>query len=314
MIPEGSPQWQQIIFIVATIFLFYEVWSGWRLGAVRGLLRMAALFCAWIGGSAAAGGTGTFMAFFSRVPPLLAPGVAGLAAGIGIYIGISILAGLLFKKTEHHSGVVRFGFGLGGAICGILYGLLLLWAGITLIRGMGALGEMRVVLAHNEGRSQTGEQTALFLIKLKESLELGVAGSSLKRVDPLPASFYDNIVKASMVAGNQQALKRFFQYPKMQEFLKNPRVATVFQDPVLERAAQSHNILLLLRNKNVLAAVYDPQVLNGLKDLDLTAALDYALESENLLQSGKYRHLVSPDSPLAPIRSKTAPTPLPTVP
>jgi len=221
---------------------------------------------------------------------------------------------LLFKKTEHHSGVVRFGFGLGGAICGILYGLLLLWAGITLIRGMGALGEMRVVLAHNEGRSQTGEQTALFLIKLKESLELGVAGSSLKRVDPLPASFYDNIVKASMVAGNQQALKRFFQYPKMQEFLKNPRVATVFQDPVLERAAQSHNILLLLRNKNVLAAVYDPQVLNGLKDLDLTAALDYALESENLLQSGKYRHLVSPDSPLAPIRSKTAPTPLPTVP
>ena len=201
MIVEGSAQWQQYIFIGATLFLLWEVWCGWRLGAVRGLLRLAALFCAWIGGSTAAGATGTIVAFFSKVPPLIEPAVAGLTVGIGIYIGISFVAGLLFKKTEDHTGVIRLGFGLGGAVCGAIFGLLFLWAGITLIRGMGALGELRVVQARNEGRSLSTENSALFLIKLKESLEQGVTGKTLKKADPLPTAFYDDIVKISMVAG-----------------------------------------------------------------------------------------------------------------
>jgi hypothetical protein len=278
MIVEGSAQWQQYIFIAATLFLLWEVWRGWRLGAVRGLLRLAALFCAWIGGSTAAGATGTVVAFFSKVPPLLAPGVAGLTIGIGIYLGISFIAGLLFKKTEDHTGVIRLGFGLGGAICGAIFGLLFLWAGITLIRGMGALGELRVVQARNEGRSLATEKTALFLIKLKESLELGVTGKTLKKADPLPTAFYDNIVKISMVAGNQQAIERFVQYPGTLRILTNPNVAALIQDPELEKAAEKKNILPLLQNRHVVAASHDPRLLEQLKEFDLTGALDYALE------------------------------------
>jgi len=76
MILDGSPEWQRYIFYAAAAFFVWEVWRGWRLGAVRGLLRLSALFCAWIGGSTAAGATGTVVAFFSKVPPLIAPGVA----------------------------------------------------------------------------------------------------------------------------------------------------------------------------------------------------------------------------------------------
>ena len=297
MIVEGSAQWQQYIFIAAGLFLLWEVWRGWRLGAVRGLLRLAALFCAWIGGSAAAGATGTVVAFFSKVPPLIAPGVAGLTVGIGIYVGISFLSGLLFKKTEHHSGVIRLGFGLGGAVCGIIYGMLFLWAGITLIRGMGALGELRVVQARNEGRPVASEKSALFLIKLKESLELGVTGKSLKSADPLPTAFYDDIVKISMVAGNQQAIERFVQYPGTLQILANPKVAAIIQDPALEKAAESRNILPLLQNKHVQAAANDPQLLAELKAFDLTGALNYALQSESVIPPGKHRHPASPNSP-----------------
>jgi len=277
MLLDGSPEWQRYIFIAATVFLIWEVWRGWKLGAVRGLLRLAALFCAWIGGSTAAGATGTIVAFFSKVPPLIAPGVAGLTVGIGIYIGISFLAGLLFKKTEHHKGVVRWGFGLGGALCGFIFGLLFLWAGITLIRGLGACGELRVVQARNEGRSVASEKSALFLIKLKESLELGATGKSLKKADPLPTAFYDNIVKISMVAGDQQALERFCQYPETLKIIANPKVAAIIQDPALEKAAEKKNILPLLQNKHVQAAANDPQLLEQLKAFDLTAALDFAL-------------------------------------
>ncbi len=297
MIVEGSAQWQQYIFIAAILFLLWEIWCGWRLGAVRGLLRLAALFCAWIGGSTAAGATGTVVAFFSKVPPLIEPAVAGLTVGIGIYIGISFVAGLLFKKTDDHTGVIRLGFGLGGAACGVIYGLLFLWAGITLIRGMGALGELRVVQARNEGRTLSTENSALFLIKLKESLELGVTGKNLKKADPLPTAFYDNIVKISMVAGSQDAIERFVQYPGTLKIIANPHIAALIQDPALEKAAEKKNILPLLQNKHVLAAANDPQLLSQLKEFDLTGALNYALETPTPPRYATGPKVATPASP-----------------
>jgi hypothetical protein len=317
MLLDGSPEWQRYIFIAATTFLVWEVWRGWKLGAVRGLLRLAALFCAWIGGSTAAGATGTVVAFFSKVPPLIAPGVAGLTVGIGIYIGISFLSGLLFKKTEHHKGVIRWGFGLGGAVCGFIFGLLLLWSGITLIRGLGACGELRIVQARNEGRSVATEKSALFLIKLKESLELGATGKSLKQADPLPTAFYDNIVKVSMVAGDQQALERFCQFPETLKIIANPKVAAILQDPALEKAAEKKNILPLLQNKNVQAAANDPVLLEQLKAFDLTAALDFALTPplpplpEIKARKAPTAYPASQHSPPTSPRAKSIPSPLP---
>ena len=316
MILDGSSEWQRYIFYAAAAFLVWEVWRGWRLGAVRGLLRLSALFCAWIGGSTAAGATGTVVAFFSKVPPLIAPGVVGLTVGIGIYLGISFVAGLLFKKTEDHTGVIRLGFGLGGALCGAVFGLLLLWACITLIRGMGALGELRVVQARNEGRSLATEKAALFLIKLKESLELGVTGKTLKKADPLPTAFYDDIVKISMVAGNQQAIERFVQYPGTLKILTNPNVAALIQDPELEKAAEKKNILPLLQNKHVVDASHDPRLLEQLKAFDLTGALDYALAPEEPLRHAQpimpvHKNL-SPRSPKKPPHATNATVSKPT--
>ena len=278
MLLDGDPQWQRYLFYAATAFLIWEVWRGWRLGAVRGLLRLAALFCAWIAGTTTAGATGTVLAFFSKIPPLLAPAVAGLTVAIGVYIGISLISGLLFKTTLDHSGVVRWGFGLVGAVCGVLYGLLILWAGITMIRGLGALGEFRLVQARLEGKTDSQERAALFLMKLKASLELGATGQTLRKADPLPTSFYDNIVKISMVAGNQMALERFCQYPPTLKIIASPHIAALLQDPDLEKAANSRNILPLIHNKHVQAALNDPQLVAEFKKFPLTAALNYALE------------------------------------
>ena len=309
MLLDGSPEWQRYIFIAATLFLIWEIWRGWKYGAVRSLLRLAALFCAWIGGTTAAGATGTVIGFVTKEPPLLAPAIVGVSVAVGIYIILSLLAGLLFKTTEHHAGVIRWGFGVGGAFCGLVYGLLLLWGGITMIRGLGALGELRVVQARNEGRSLESEKKALFLIKLKESLELGATGKTLKNADPLPTSFYDNIVKVSMVAGNQQALERFCQYPETLKIIANPHVAALLQDPQLEKAAQSRNIIPLIHNKHVQAAMNDPKLMAQFQAFDLTAALDYALEPEAPLR--KIVVPASQRSPRTPGRGKTA-SPAPT--
>lgn len=306
----GSPQWQQYLFIAASLFLLWELWRGWKLGAVRGLLRLTALFCAWIGGTAAAGATGTFLAFFSSVSPLLAPAVAAVTVGVAIYLGVAFLSGLLFKRTDDHVGVIRVGFGLFGAIFGVIFGLLMLWGGISLIRGLGALGEMRLVQAQREGRSAATESTALFLVKLKASLELGVTGEQLKSADPLPTRFYDNIVKISMVAGNQQALERFFKYPATLELIRIPRMLSLIQDPALQKAADTKNILPLIQSRQFQAAFQDPEILAKLKDFNLSEALDFALEpdpSQIQMQHGKLRRRVSPPSPPAINQATTAP-------
>lgn len=314
MIVQGSQQWQNYIFISATLFLLFQVWRGWRLGAVRGMLRLAALFCAWIGGSAAAGATGTCVAFFSKIPPLLAPGIAAVSVGLVIYLGISFLSGLLFKRTEDHEGMIRIGFGIGGALFGIIYGMLFLWGGITMIRGLGALGELRIVQARSEGRSPDAEKTALFLIKLKESLELGETGNSLKGADPLPTAFYDNIVKISMVVGNQQALERFIQYPPVLEMLKSPKILDFIRDPAFQKAADTRNMLPLLQDKQLLAILQDPQIQSRFKQINLAAALDFALNPPIQgvkVQPGKIRQPVSPNSPLHTIHGTTPTSPKP---
>ena len=177
MIIEGSQQWQNVIFGVAGLFMLYNVWRGWRVGVVRGVLRLAALFCAWIGGSGAAGVTGTLITFFTKEPPLLAPALAGLGVGLAIYIVISL------------------------------------------------------------------------------------------------------------------------------ELLKNPKISAILQDPALERASQNHNVLPLLRNKNVQAAATDPQVLELLRSFDLTAALNFALEPPvPKRQNGKLVPASSRNSPPVPVR------------
>jgi len=116
-------------------------------------------------------------------------------------------------------------------------------------------------------------------VKLKASLELGTTGKTLRKADPLPTSFYDNIVKISMVAGNQQALERFCQYPETLKIVANPHITALLQDPELEKAANSRNVLPLLRNRHVQAAMNDPQLMAEFQNFPLTAALDYALEA-----------------------------------
>jgi hypothetical protein len=228
--------------------------------------------------------------------------IIGLISATAIYIFISLLAGLLFKTTEHHAGVVRWGFGMGGAICGMIYGFLLLWGGITMIRGLGALGEMRLVNAGLEGRSEQSERASLFFLKLKKSLELGATGRALKSADPLPSSFYDNIVKISMVAGDQQALERFCQYPETLKIIANPHITALLQDPELEKASRSRNILPLIHNKHVQAAMNDPKLIAEFQAFDLTAALDYALAPQMPVRNPSQR------SPQKPGRGKiTAP-------
>jgi len=321
MPPAGSVQLQNLLFGAAAVLLLYELWRGWQFGLVRGIFRLLALFCAWLGGSAAAGATETVLTLFAKVPPLLAPAVAALVVGLGIYTVISFLAGLLFKRTEHHHGLVRFFFGLGGTVCGLLYGFAIVCGAIMLIRGLGAYGEFRIAQARaaakSERRLPLRDPVALLLMKLKASLELGSAGQTLKDFDPLPTAFYNDIINFSKLYSNEQAMQRFVQYPETQQLLTNPKVESLLKDPALAAVSQTHDYLPLLQDKQLRMLLEDPDFMNELRRFDFTAALDYALTppvqiqpTSNLqvpiavqasrMHGIKIKRAVSPNSPPGP--------------
>ena len=100
-----------------------------------------------------------------------------------------------------------------------------------------------------------------------------------------------------MVAGSQDAIERFVQYPGTLKIIANPHIAALIQDPALEKAAEKKNILPLLQNKHVQAAANDPQLLAQLKAFDLTGALNYALEPPIPPRSTASSKVTAPASP-----------------
>jgi hypothetical protein len=277
MILEGSRQWQSYIFLGAALYLLYQIWSGWRLGVVRGLMRFAVLICAWSGAKAAAGATGTLHPYFSQLPPLLVPGAAALSAGFTIFVILSILSALLFKRTKHHEGITHIIFGLGGAFCGAVFGLILLWGSISLIRGLGALGELRIAQTMRMGQAPSTEKTALFLMRLKSSLEIGTWGKLLCEADPIPSRYYENSRKGAMILENQQAFERFFHYPGILKITYNPKVTALLQEPVLSKALQKGEVIPLLHDRLFQEITNDPKMQILFKNFDLTAAFNFAL-------------------------------------
>ncbi|MFI0347426.1 MAG: hypothetical protein ACH346_01455 [Chthoniobacterales bacterium] len=275
---SASPQWQHWIFIAAATWLLFETWRGWRLGLIRGVLRVMTLLAAWLAASAAAAAVSGALAVFFRTPPSIFPTIAATIVGLGVYFFSAFIAGLLFKKTTDHHGLLRWILGLGGAICGLLFGLFFLWGGISLIRSLGVLGEMRLLEEKQKGLPPGSDQLACNLVRLSKSLELGSTGRFLMQVDPLSTTFYDNARKFMVVVSDRDALMRFVTAPATQKLLQNPRFMMVLRDPQIQAALASRDILPLFKNKNIQAAFHDPEVIEQLKAFDLTSALNYALQ------------------------------------
>ncbi len=293
--PHGSPLWQGAIFLFAIIFLYWEMWRGWRAGFVRSGLNLAAMVVSalvlYFGGLIAAapfGGMTTTAGFF-----------AGLVVGTGLALAafalIWLLGALLFKRTEHQgSGLVRLFWGLGGAVFGLILGLFLLWGGISIVRTLGILAESRLATAPSptiEPIVPPGEpppppppapytqRVANGLVTLKKSLELGSPGKFVESVDVLPPDFYQLVLEVGKVANSQESMLRFIQYPGIQKVLQSPRMAELLADPSVIRASEERNYMALMSNKALIAAVEDPALAEQLKQIDIRAALKFALET-----------------------------------
>ncbi|MEI8294325.1 MAG: CvpA family protein [bacterium] len=273
----GSPFWQNVLLYSAAVFLLWEIYAGWRRGLIRGGLHFGAfvvsgLLGMLVGQSVAA------------VVGIVLPGVAFLAAlATGaivalLTLGICLFLGaVLFKRTSQQPpGLVRWVFGAGGAIFGLLTGLFILWGCLSIIRTSGAMAKSGMA-------SPKAEETfpaAHTLAVLKDSLEMGPLGEMVESIDILPSQAYDNFTRIGQLAKNQDAMMRFLDYPGVQAIVAHPRVQALLQDPVAVQSAENQNVLALIQSRSVLNAVTDPSLQKLVMSLDLEKALDYAMPTK----------------------------------
>ncbi|MBX9577217.1 MAG: hypothetical protein K2W97_01930 [Chthoniobacterales bacterium] len=277
---KPSAEWQHWIFIAALAWLLFEMWRGWRLGMIRGMVKIFLLIAAWIGASAAAAATSAALAVFFRTPSTAIPTAIAALVGLTIYFFGTLLAGFLLKRTEHHHGLFQTIFGIGGACCGLLFGLFFLWGGISLVRSLGLFGEMRLMEAQRKGCPLKDESFACNLVRLERSLEMGPMGQFLISTDPLSPAFYENTRKSMKVMQDPEAFQRFLQSPNVERLLMNPRLNHVLNNRELQDEIKIGNIPAVFHDPDIQALLHDPQVMKELKQFDLSQAVDYALKKK----------------------------------
>lgn len=264
------------LWLAAGLYLLFEIWRGWRRGVVRHGVSVLALI--------SAGGVGWIFAWMTgfladRIIPFPYPVgrmIFGLAAAVAFYAVAAVLSSLLFKKTsQQRSGLVRLIFGVGGGVFGLIFGLLMLWGGISLVRMVGAVAE-----ADQKSPTRGVVSSALdpSLMAAKEALESGQTGSWVDRVDILPSNIYPLITKIVQVTQSPAAVGRFLFYPGTQQLLSSTKLGELFTDPSMVEAATQGNVFGLLSQPKLQEVAADPATREALANFDLEKALDYALQ------------------------------------
>jgi hypothetical protein len=285
----------QIIFLsFAALLLLIQTIKGWRLGLVRQIVRFGALAAAYM----------SAFLFGSAAVPFLRPlgypdfilqGLGGMAIALAVFLFISLVGGILFKRTAHQNlGLVWFFYGITGAALGLAFGLVLVFLAADAVRLLGGMAEARFAAAattatlkppiihpintpKSTGPATDGPVWLRELVGIKKYLEKGMAGEILQTVDPVPKKAYVVTAQIGRMVAAPQSVERFLSYPGAQELTILPEITALRQDPEILRALRDGNYLSLLKNPKLVAVANDPKIAAKFKRFEVEKALAYAL-------------------------------------
>ena len=290
----GSPLWQIVFVSFALVLILFEIFRGWRRGLPRQVARLGALIAAYFAGYFAWKFFGPLVGMFLRLPDAFLAMIAGAIFGLIIYAVISGIGSALFRRTDQHdSFVVRLLYGSTGAVMGIFFGFFLVWLMVIAVRSIGSVAnaEVReqandasVVHAVDVRRRILGEPSedeaplTTSLARLKNSVEMGVIGNAIKKIDVIPQQKYDFIEKIGAIAANPQYAERFLEYPGARELSEHPKIIALRNDQEISQMLSQGRLLELIQDHRIIDAANDPELHARLKKFDLNAALNYATQ------------------------------------
>ncbi len=291
---SGSPLWQLVFVSFALALILFEVLRGWRRGLPRQVARLGALvaayFAAYFGGKFLA----PLLGMFFRMPDALLSIFAGAIFALIVYAVISGIGSALFRRTnQHDSLIVRLLYGSTGALLGVFFGLFLVWLIVVAVRSIGSVADAQVREQANDSsvlhavdvrRRFLGEANedraplTTSLARLKNSLEMGVIGNAVKKVDAVPQKTYDVIEKISAVVANPQNADRFLSFPGARELSEHPKIIALRNDQEISQMLAQGQLLELIQDHRIIDAANDADLRARLKKFDLDAALNYTLQ------------------------------------
>ncbi len=305
-IPIGSPSagsslWQLVFISFGCVLILLEMLRGWRRGLARQLARLGALIAAY--GVAYFGGSlfGPWARPFLHMPDAVLSLVVGGVLGLIVYVVINGLGTMFFRRTgQHESALSRVIYGMSGALLGLFFGCLLVWLLVVSVRSLGAIANAQVrqqpatqegatpdrslhaVDLRNGAFSEPNDSAPLLttLARLKNSLELGSVGTVVKKADVVPTSAYDTLGRVGKIFSDPESAQRFLSFPGARELAENPKIVALREDPEISDLIAQHRFFELLQNGKILNAANDPSVVQGVKNFNLPAAMDYALKRD----------------------------------
>jgi len=280
--PQASPVWQTAFLVGSIVCIGWLIFSGWRAGVIRGVISLCAMIFSYMAGSAVAFSIPAGWLDWLPLPRMLAQLLAGLAAGILVFVAIWFAGALLFKRTAQHSSLIlRLIWGIGGALCGTIFGVLIVLSILAGVRTLGAFSETRLEARNVPGSTTKPSFWEPALVKLKRSIEAGETGSWMRSVDMTPESTIHIITKLGKILSDPAAAQRFIESPHLTPVVTDRAFVNLIADPDINDAAISGNYMILLTNPKVLEAVRDPVLWQKMQDVDWEAAMDESLISSN---------------------------------
>jgi hypothetical protein len=294
----GSPVWQLFFISFALVLVLFEIFRGWKRGIARQLARLGGLIAAYF----AAFYVGQFAVPLLRpvlkMPDAILSVLAGAALAGVVYVIITGLGTILFKRTsQHNSAFVRFFYGLSGAVLGIAFGAFLVWLVVFGVRSLGAVAGAKVqqeaadqnnAVLHAvdrrrplNGSNEESPTLTTSLARLKNSLELGVVGDAVKKADLVPTKTYETLGKVGKVVSDPESAQRFLNFPGAHELSENPKFVALRDDPQITEMISQGRYLDLLQNQKILDAANDPELRAAIMKFDLQGALDYAQQKQD---------------------------------
>jgi hypothetical protein len=294
--PEASPFWQNAFLVASFVMLAWCIWSGWRSGLVRELVTMVGMFLGAAAGIAAGCATGVFIGHISPWYGYKVGIAVACVVIIAIYLGVSFIGALLFKRTaQQRSILLKLAFGLGGAAIGAFVGLSIFWGALLFVRGIGAYCEADFG-PHTPASERPGI-AEFTVVKLKRSIESGPRGQQLIAFDIMPEKVYRVFGKFGQLVTkakvHPEVMTRLLAYPPIQSLLADPQLAAITSDPGAIEAFRTQGSQSLLQNQKIVALKDDPVLIAKAQRIDIEKALDYALEAPA-------PHPAAPSRPAAP--------------
>jgi membrane protein required for colicin V production len=296
----GSPLWQLVFISFAVVLILFEIVRGWRLGLMRQIMRVIAIVAAY----AAAYFGGQLLVPITRpllrIPDVVLSILCGALLALIVYFVITSVGTIVFKRTRQQgSAIVRFFYGLTGAVIGLFFGAFLVWLVIVGVRSIGAVADAQVREQSSSGltpsrnlhaidvrRGILGESNEAppslmaTLARLKNSLEMGAVGDVVKRTDAIPTRTYETLGKLGQVASSPENAERFLAFPGARELSEHPKIVALRNDPEIEELFTQGRFLDLLQDQRIIDALNDPTLLDLLRRFDLQRALDYSLSGK----------------------------------